>query len=215
MKTPTRKHSRSFGLHHSNFQKRAPEGHPAGGQWVDEGKVANEARKAAGLQEEDPMVNQQRMIELFNKRKELDQAQEEAKRLRKYYESARRDVYKNSDRRDWHQKMADGYWRQLSEQEKTNADLTRQLKELEKSVSPLGFKEWVKVPKESKSIGGGWSYYSHPQFGEIGVYRFGGWSMQRVAANYAVEYGGGRFEWSGAKGEQRLRNFLAKHFGIS
>ncbi len=36
-------------VHHSNFQKRAPKGHPIGGQWVDENKVINSARKAAGV----------------------------------------------------------------------------------------------------------------------------------------------------------------------
>ncbi len=40
------------GRHHSNYQKRAPKGHPVGGQWEDEGKgdkVEEAARKGAGL----------------------------------------------------------------------------------------------------------------------------------------------------------------------
>ncbi len=40
-------------IHHSNFQKRAPKGHPAGGQWADEGKLLSAAKEAAGVSDLD------------------------------------------------------------------------------------------------------------------------------------------------------------------
>ncbi len=57
--------------HHSNYQKRAPKGHPVGGQWQDEGKLnkAEEAaRKAAGLKSNNqnkPISDSKRAEELL------------------------------------------------------------------------------------------------------------------------------------------------------
>ncbi len=52
-------------IHHSNFQKRAPKGHPAGGQWVDEEKITDSARRAAGLFPDHPEPSEFEWTENF------------------------------------------------------------------------------------------------------------------------------------------------------
>lgn len=89
-----------------------------------------------------------------------------------------------------------------------------------RKVASLGVGEWVKkdVPATTH-LGGSSKEYSHPEFGSVRHYSFGGWSMQRVAASATVEWTSPegktyRREWSGGIARESARTYLKSVYGI-
>jgi hypothetical protein len=187
-----------------------PAGSPEGGQFTSGqlNKIENAAREAAGLPGKEYFYK----TAMFKKRKELDEAKNESKRRREKYERDRVKARKESNKEYWNRIVADD-WKELNIAEQKQAVISSDLKILEKQSSePLDPGNWIKNRISETTYE--YSNISHPEYGSIKVYQFGGWHMQRVAANYAVEFGDGKYEWFGSDGRDRLKNFLLKNFGI-
>jgi len=153
---------------------------------------------------------------MFQIREELDRINSQLKDARNQEVRYMREYYKSGEtERD--KEIWDYMIKRVRELENKKYKLSEELKNLQKRVLPLDPGNWIRDPGETKAIGGSYIIYrnpSHPEYGELKVYKFGGWSMQRVAANACVEFADGKFEWTGDSASVRADNFLEKYFGI-
>ena len=120
---------------------------------------------------------------------------------------------------------SDPYYNKLATEAAIKADeISKQLDEeranlrkLMKETTAPGYGGWKFKSKGERTLTGSTRTYSHPEhpeWGEVEVYSFGGWSMQRVAARSSVKFDHASFEWSGSNARFSAEAFMRKYFGI-
>jgi hypothetical protein len=113
----------------------------------------------------------------------------------------------------------------MEEQRKRLETASKELENAKKAVRESkrvtkapGYGKWTRVPgSEDRAVAGyNMSYHvpDHPEWGQVKVYRFNGWPLQRVAARASVTYANTIFEWNGAGAVNKANEFLANLFGI-
>jgi hypothetical protein len=120
------------------------------------------------------------------------------------------------ERTEGNRKMRLDAFNKLDEAKTVLYNVRQELKIASKNIKAPGYGEW-KITKNSKALAGSWTYYSHPdhpEWGEVGIYSFGGYSMQRVAASSDIEYNGSKFHWSGSGARDSANAFARSVFGI-
>lgn len=164
-------------------------------------------------------MNLQEFKEYQEKEEKLHDLMETAKYLRA---ESRRHMPARARNNDWELRN----WKENTQRAFKNlGPVERELSALKsevfklRKIANLGIGEWVKEPSDGmKHIGGSSRGYIHPEFGKVSHYTFGGWSMQRVAANASVqwEFEGRiyRREWSGSTARQSSYDYLKRTFGI-
>lgn len=151
-------------------------------------------------------------------KQEVDWARDDVKRAKKNLDDAWR--------RGYDQKTKDYYTARLNEADKKAYAAERTWNEAKKKmatdykgIKAPAYGEWKRTEKPaSKHVGGSSTTYHVPgrlELGEVSVYHFSGWSMQRVAPRSSITYNGNTFEWSGQSADQSARNFMNKVFGTN
>lgn len=170
------------------------------------------AKQATPAADTDDVARFQNMFKLRSK---LMQEQEDTKMYRANLSRIQNQRRKNYND-PWLKQKEDAARKEVNEHENRLAVATREFNEHKKDVKPLDPGGWKKTDGQ-KALAGGWTTYEnekHPEYGKVEVYKFGGWGIQRVAAQSQVVYGGGKFEWSGPSAADRAKDFIKKYFGI-
>jgi hypothetical protein len=198
-------------------------GHQGGGLPVGEGGPAMDANFVEGDEIDNGksvFVNSEdaKALENLNKMFSLNETVKDAKNdvdmIKSNSNRYHREYLRNND--ESRKRM---YLDSLSALDKAKEKLDFARKELKinyKDVKAPGFGEW-KFSEGERSVAGGWRYYEHPdhpEWGKVGKYSFGGWSMQRVAPNSSVSYNEKSFNWSGSNSRSSANDFMERVFGI-
>jgi hypothetical protein len=108
----------------------------------------------------------------------------------------------------------------LDEAEKGIKQARSEQKELLKTAKHDEHGKFTRVPSSESHLGGNSTLYKSPSGDSVRAYRFGGFSMQRVAPHSSVEWkdskSGQTFkqEWHGHSSAHQMNSFLDTHFGI-
>jgi hypothetical protein len=144
------------------------------------------------------------------RKNDLSYANSAMKRYEKIYFKNTRDA----SAKHIYESARDRYYKTKEEYDAANAEFKKKYKGV---VKAPGYGEWKPESKGSHIAGSSTSYShpEHPEWGTVEIYKFGGWSMQRVAANASVKWNGIVVgEWSGSSARDRANALAHDMFGI-
>jgi len=188
-------------------------------------EARQKAAKGGGKMTPEEKAQLDKLQGMFRNKAELNRAAEELSWARQDYKRAEKQyhqAYVKAMNNDRYKSEMEHYGKTLQQQRERVAkaedarDVVKEAGKKFRNAKAPGFGTWERVATE-KAVAGGYAKYQvpgRPEFGEVTRYHFGGWSMQRVAANSFVEYGGGKYEWSGQGARESANRFMKKTFGI-
>jgi hypothetical protein len=202
-----------------------PRGHSmsirTGADWKNryEAKTGRPAAdKTPAAPKKDP--EQEKLQQYFDQNSATSSIHERLKMFRSEQKAAANDAWKYSDnaqRAEFYRNRSRDLQSKVDDMEKEWKDSKKKLSELAKGAKAPAYGEWKRVEgSTSKRVGGSSTEYhvpDRPELGKVELYRFGGWSMQRVAPHASVTYNNSSFEWHGQGAVQSARNFMNKIFG--
>lgn len=171
------------------------------------------AQLGAGLTTEDEIAYKQ-MVELFNKRSAFDAAKAAYERNKILAEGEYRRLSNEPSRRHYY----DDYLKKKDEAWSKKETLLAEIKSLEKHITPLTDGNWRDTLSETGNMASTTRIYNndkHPEWGDLEINLFKGYTRQRVAPSAAVSFGGGKYSWNGQNSRDQMNRFLKKYFGTS